>query len=227
MQEEPNTDTDASPALANGHAQAEDGPLSVKDWLSFQPREDGPTYTLRPIRQRQKMQLQRQIGAAGLRNPTNRECFAALSAGIADVLVDDATPEEITQARERLKACERAMAAGRPLDPFTPPELDDDRDLTDAERLLEARCAVLVQAGERYLTAFRLLRMDKLAFAGEYLRHVVSFVVEGWDRDPGLCRGPSGLTPGAYDLIPGEDLRALFWRAQDLIRLGEDARKNS
>jgi hypothetical protein len=175
--------------------------FSRRDAVPFTPDGSPRSYLIAPLTFRERQAFRADLAREGGLYPPRDQMLEALRAAVAEIAPGN--------AHELTAAIDAASAA------------PDDAALQARLAAIEAACAAVPAYAEMLAARQRYLGMLPWVAARHGLR--------GWDG-PGLppFTRVRGLVPAdLLDLLPGEEVEAVGWRASALMHPGADAEKNS
>lgn len=175
--------------------------FSRRDAVWFTPEGAPRSYLIAPLTFRERQAFRADLARDGGLYPPREQMLAALRAAVADLAPGN--------AHELLAVIDAADAA------------PDDAALQARLGAIEAACAAVPEYAELLGARQRYLGMLPWVAARHALR--------GWDG-PGLppfqrLRGT--VTAELLELLPGDEVEAVGWKASVLMQPGADAEKNS
>lgn len=211
--------------------------LSANDLDRFTPPHRAsdpvpPVYLIAPMTWRQRAAWRADLARGGVsRIPTDEEFVRGVRAALEEV-----APDNLAECLEAVNAMLGVMAAP-PMAPETPavsPAEGEDAPAPDPERAAELRrrTAVLDAYGvvERaMLTHPRVAGMaaERSLFNSLAPMLAVAHALRGWEGvDVPFARRNGVVPDDVLDRVPEDDLRAAGYRALELMRVSETARKN-
>lgn len=209
--------------------------LSANDLDRFTPAHRAsdpvpPVYLIAPMTWRQRAAWRGDLARAGVsRIPTDEEFVRGVRAAIEDV-----APDNLGECLDAVDAMLGVMAAGPMPEPDAPPATEGDTPPPDSGRDAELarRTAVLDAYGtvERAVAAHpRVAGMaaERTMFNGLAPGLAAAHALRGWEGVGVPFARRNGVVPDdVLDRLPEDDLRAVGFRALELMRVSDATRKN-
>lgn len=207
--------------------------LSANDLDRFTPAHRAndpvpPVYLIAPMTWRQRAAWRADLAGAGIaRLPTDEDFVRGVRAALEEV-----APDNLAECLDAVDAMLGVMAAGPMAD--APPAAEGVEPAPDPDRDAEIarRTAVLDAYGtvERAMAPHpRVAGMaaERARFNGLAPGLAAAHALRGWEGVPVPFVRRNGVVPDdALDRLPEDDLRAVGFRALELMRVSDTARKN-
>ncbi len=210
--------------------------LSANDLDRFTPAHRAsdpvpPVYLIAPMTWRQRAAWRADLAGAGIsRLPTDEDFVRAVRAALEEV-----APDNLAECLDAVDAMLGVMAAG-PMPEVPPdahghsdrmPEPDPDREAEIARRTAVLDAYGTVEHAMAPHPRVAAMAAGRARFNGLAPGLAAAHALRGWEGVPVPFVRRNGVVPDdTLDRLPEDDLRAVGFRALELMRVSDAARKN-
>ncbi len=207
--------------------------LSANDLDRFTPAHRAsdpvpPVYLIAPMTWRQRAAWRADLAGAGIsRLPTDEDFVRAVRAALEEV-----APDNLAECLDAVDAMLGVMAAGpmpevppSPEGTIVPPDPERDAEIARRTAVLDAYGSVEhAMAPHPRVSA---MAAGRARFNGLAPGLAAAHALRGWEGVPVPFVRRNGVVPDdTLDRLPEDDLRAVGFRALELMRVSDAARKN-
>lgn len=202
--------------------------LSANDLDRFTPAHRAsdpvpPVYLIAPMTWRQRAAWRADLAGAGIsRLPTDEDFVRGVRAALEEV-----APDNLAECLDAVDAMLGVMAAGPmpEVPPDAPPDPERDAEIARRTAVLDAYGTVEQAMASHPRVA--AMAAGRARFNGLAPGLAAAHALRGWESVPVPFVRRNGVVPDdTLDRLPEDDLRAVGFRALELMRVSDAARKN-